>query len=63
MEIYTTTWTITSDEIKVLAEILQLELHRLEASHYLNGGAMETDGEEWRRATVRHMYNQLIRML
>lgn len=63
MEIYSTTWTVTSDEIKVIAELLQLELHRLEAGKYLNGGAIAADGDEWRRATVRHMYNQVIRML
>lgn len=54
---------MTSDEIKVIAELLQLELHRLEAGKYLNGGAIAADGDEWRRATVRHMYNQVIRML
>lgn len=63
METYSTTWTMNNDEIKIMAELLQRELHELEAIAHLHSGVAKADDNEWRRVTVRRMYNQAIRLL
>lgn len=60
METVSVLWSLTTDEMKLLCELIQMECRCIERQQPINGHIVVTGREAERYDSLRHMYNQLI---
>ena len=63
MEAMTITWTTTTDELQLIAKLLQQKLNYYEVKYRTISGHMDYNQESEDYRILRHMYNQIIQKL
>lgn len=63
MEAMTITWTTTTDELQLIAKLLQQKLNYYEVKYRTISGHMDYSQEAEDYRTLTHMYNQIIQKL
>lgn len=63
MEARSITWTTTTDELQLLAELLQQRLNYYEVKYRTISGHMDYSQESEDYRTLTHMYNSIIQHL
>lgn len=63
METVSVTWTTTTDELQLIANLLQQKLNYYEVKHRSISGHMDYSQESEDYRILTHMYNQIIQKL
>jgi len=63
MEAMTITWTTTTDELHLIAKLLQQKLNYYEVKYRSISGHMDYNQESEDYRILTHMYNQIIQKL
>lgn len=63
METVSVTWTTTTDELKLIAKLLQQKLNYYEVKYRTISGHMDYNEESEDYRILTHMYNQIIQKL